>query len=638
MAVSALRAQLRLEGGKAFSDDFDKAASSVKKANAEVNYFTTALNKNGKSQDALTGKTDALKDAFNAEQKIIDSLTARIEELKNMTGQDTTRAVDELTAELYKHKTAQAQLGDQVDDTTEDFSEFGKEVGVASALASKALDVIIGIGKKVFEIGKDAVMYNAQMETYARTIEAFFVTAGQTSEEAAENTAQLIQNQKDLAMQVGISTDKLIDANKMLIASGQSGQKSQQAISALAKAIVATGGGNEELSRMAQNLQQISNTGKASAQDMKQFAMAGIDVYGLLAETTGKSVEKLKEMDITYDMIVDALEKATSEGGKFFEASQVGATTLNGKINILQSTIRDKLGVAFEPFNEALSNEILPQVQELVDGIDWNALGEMMSDAAKVATDAFGILVKTLDELARSYGIVKDAVKDWGNAGTRVANDVKNGYLGTAGAFKKAADEQAKVAEQSKVYSQKFSATAGEIEAAAARIPSSIAATGPSMANAATSAGGAARNAYIAQINSLYNESTLWGSHAGNGFAAGIVSSVPAIQSAAARAAGAVRSYMAFTRPDKGPLHEYEEWMPHMMQGFQKGIMDNLWRVEDASRTVAATIATPQMVANYNGGISMTVNAAPGQSAEQVADEVMTRIQRATQRRVAVWA
>ena len=350
MAGAVIRAQIKLEGGKAFADDFKKAASEVKRTNAELGYFTTALDKNGKSQDALANKTKAMDSAFQAEQKVIDTLTTRIEELSNMTGVDTTQAVDELTAELYKHKTAQAQLGDQVDDTTEDFNEFGTQVGISSAVASKALDVIFQIGKKVFEIGKDAVQYNAQMESYSRTIEAFFTTSGQSAEEAAANTAQLIQNQKDLSLQIGIGTDKLIDANKMLIASGVNGDKSQQAVSALAKAIVATGGGNEELSRMAQNLQQISNTGKASTQDMKQFAMAGVDVYGLLAESTGKSVEQLKEMDITFDMIVDALTAATSEGGKFYAASQAGADTLNGKINILQSTVRDKLGTAFEPF------------------------------------------------------------------------------------------------------------------------------------------------------------------------------------------------------------------------------------------------------------------------------------------------
>ena len=634
MAGAVIRAQIKLEGGRAFADDFKKAASEVKRTNAELGYFTTALDKNGKSQDALANKTKAMQSAFDAEQKVIDTLTTRIEELSNMTGVDTTQAVDELTTELYKHKTAQAQLGDQVDDTTEDFNEFGTQVGISSALASKALDVIWQIGKKVFEIGKDAVQYNAQMESYSRTIEAFFTTSGQSAEEAAANTAQLIQNQKDLSLQIGIGTDKLIDANKMLIASGVNGDKSQKAVSALAKAIVATGGGNEELSRMAQNLQQISNTGKASTQDMKQFAMAGVDVYGLLAESTGKSVEQLKEMDITFDMIVEALDSATQEGGKFYAASLAGAETLNGKMNLLQSTVRDKLGTAFEPFNTALRDEIIPEVLELVDEIDWDALGQLMAGAAKVAADAFGTLAKTVGVVAEAYVTIKGAVEDWGNVSDRVSTDVSNHYLGMAGSYKKAYDEHQRFASGTQTGLDTIKNKTTDVNKAIAGMPTAWSAGIPAAANA----GEGMANAVRRPLQAIVSESVTWGSHAGAGFASGINTQVPVVASAAARVANAVRQVMAFTRPEKGPLHEYEQWMPHMMQGFEKGILDNLWRVEDASKAVAATIAAPQMVATYNGGINMTVNAAPGQSAQQVADEVMNRIQRATQRRVAVWA
>lgn len=634
MAGAVIRAQIKLEGGKAFADDFKKAASEVKRTNAELGYFTTALDKNGKSQDALANKAKAMDSAFQAEQKVIDTLTTRIEELSNMTGVDTTQAVDELTAELYKHKTAQAELGDQVDDTTEDFNEFGTQVGISSAVASKALDVIFQIGKKVFEIGKDAVQYNAQMESYSRTIEAFFTTSGQSAEEAAASTAQLIQNQKDLSLQIGIGTDKLIDANKMLIASGVNGDKSQKAVSALAKAIVATGGGNEELSRMAQNLQQISNTGKASTQDMKQFAMAGVDVYGLLAESTGKSVEQLKEMDITFDMIVEALDTATQEGGKFYAASLAGAETLNGKMNLLQSTVRDRLGTAFEPFNTALRDEIIPEVLELVDEIDWDALGQLMAGAAKVAADAFGTLAKTVGVVAEAYVTIKGAVEDWGNVSDRVSTDVSNNYLGMAGAFKKSYDEHQRFASGTQKGMDTIKNKTTDVNKAIAGMPVAWAAGIP----AAASAGEGMANAVRRPLTDIVRESATWGSHAGAGFASGINTQVPVVASAAARVANAVRQVMAFTRPEKGPLHEYEQWMPHMMQGFEKGILDNLWRVEDASKAVAATIAAPQMVATYNGGINMTVNAAPGQSAQQVADEVMNRIQRATQRRVAVWA
>ena len=79
--------------------------------------------------------------------------------------------------------------------------------------------------------------------------------------------------------------------------------------------------------------------------------------------------------------------------------------------------------------------------------------------------------------------------------------------------------------------------------------------------------------------------------------------------------------------------------MPHMMQGLQKGIDDNMWRIQQSAVNIAGTLAAAEApVTNYNGGISLTVNAAQGQSANEIADEVMTRIQRATQRRVAVWA
>ena len=75
-----------------------------------------------------------------------------------------------------------------------------------------------------------------------------------------------------------------------------------------------------------------------------------------------------------------------------------------------------------------------------------------------------------------------------------------------------------------------------------------------------------------------------------------------------------------------------------MVKGLSQGIYDNLWRIEDASSEVAARLAAPQMIANYNGGINIAVNAAQGQSANEVANAVMVKIQEATNRRNAVWA
>ena len=115
-------------------------------------------------------------------------------------------------------------------------------------------------------------------------------------------------------------------------------------IMALGDAVSATGGGSAELARMSQNLQQIKNTGKATAMDMKQFAMAGIDLYGLMAESTGKSVAELQEMDITYDMVSEALAHASEEGGRFYGAMEAQSQTFNGRLSTLSDNWTAFLG------------------------------------------------------------------------------------------------------------------------------------------------------------------------------------------------------------------------------------------------------------------------------------------------------
>ena len=607
--AGSIRAQIKLEGGKEFANEFNHAASAIKSANAELGYFTTELKANGKSQDALQGRTQALQNAFQAEQNVIDSLTKRIEELNNMTGQDTTQAVDELTAELYKHKAAQAQLGDQIDDTTQDFSEFGKEVGTTSALVSKAVDLAIGFAKVVWDIGKSAVEYNMQMESYSKTIEAFFKTSGQTAEEAAKNTAELLANQKELSAQIGLGADKLIDANKMMIASGVNGERSQEAVEALAKSIVAVGGGNEEFSRMASNLAQIQSVGKAAAADMKQFSMAGVDVYSLISEQTGITVEKLHEMDISFDMIVDAMTAATSEGGKFYEASQAGATTLQGQINVLQSNIREGLGTAFQPFNDMLANDVIPNLLEISENIDWDALGEMMADAAKVASDAFGTLVETLGYLAEAYVTVKDAIDDWGNVGERVVNDISQNYLGTAGAFKQAYDEQNRFTEGTSTGLKKVEDASSEVNKVIAGMPVAWIEAAP----LAQGVGEDIADAVSSPIKDLENQAPIWMDHFGTELSDSLAAQAPKFGAAASELAKAAQDYLGFSVPDKGPLHEYETWMPDFVSGLARTMTDSEWMLADASADLAQTITNNTVTNN----ISMSVYGQNGQSADR---------------------
>lgn len=625
MAGSTIRAQIKLDGGKAFADDFKKAASAVSAANSELKYLDTELKKNGQSTEALAKKTEAVNKAWKAEQETIDQLTRRIDELNSMTGVDTTEAMNQLTAELYKHKQAQAELGESLEETGEDFEDLADNIAFAQVAMDTFKNIAVAVAKEVWSLGKDAVAYNAQMETYQKTIEAFFKTSGMSAEQASAATKDLIANQKELSGIVGLGADKLIDANKMLIAAGVNGERSQEAISGLAKAIVAVGGGNEEFSRMASNLQQIQSVGKAAAADMKQFSMAGVDVYSLIADQTGKSVEQLKEMDITFDMIVDALTAATSEGGRFFEAAQVGATTLQGQTALLETTWREGLGTAFQPVNDALSNELIPAAQDFVENIDWDSIGDAMAVAVEGASKLVEVITWFYSNFSQA---VDDNREKQAQAMLELAGDSDEVKQKVFGDMSDAAHESGRL-----ILSDLTDLQTGHNEAMDKMIEGTMKYSDklPELTNQVK----AELNEKLPNVFQEMNKaSEKWGLELTTGYARGMMEGIPQIEQAAQSAAEAAAGPIHFSRPDYGPLRDYDKWMPEFVSGLAKGIEDSEWMLADASRDLAQTITNNTVTNN----ISMAVYGQAGQDPNSIADIVMLKIQQATNSRRAVWA
>lgn len=111
-------------------------------------------------------------------------------------------------------------------------------------------------------------------------------------------------------------------------------------------------------------------------------------------------------------------------------------------------------------------------------------------------------------------------------------------------------------------------------------------------------------------ISGLKNQSPIWGRDMMSGFISGVRGKFSELERACREAANTVSDYMHFTRPEKGPLRYYEEWMPHMMEGLSEGIRGNTWRVTDQVRALAATV-NDSMTAIQ--GSSMTQGVSDGQ-------------------------
>lgn len=95
-------------------------------------------------------------------------------------------------------------------------------------------------------------------------------------------------------------------------------------------------------------------------------------------------------------------------------------------------------------------------------------------------------------------------------------------------------------------------------------------------------------------ITSLPEKAIEWGKDFINGLKEGIEQKIKDIVESVKKVAQKIRELLHFSRPDKGPLRDYEKWMPDFMQGLADGIRNNQHLVTDAVKGLSAnmTIAT----------------------------------------------
>lgn len=116
----------------------------------------------------------------------------------------------------------------------------------------------------------------------------------------------------------------LTQATQLLTSVTKDGDKSIDILLNIGEALAAMGKGQSELDRIIVNLQQVASVGKASMIDIKQFAFAGIPIFEMLSETTGKTGEALENLiadgGVTFELLTKMFDEANDSGGRFFNA------------------------------------------------------------------------------------------------------------------------------------------------------------------------------------------------------------------------------------------------------------------------------------------------------------------------------
>ena len=374
-----------------------------------------------------TKKTvSSLSGEYSKAAKAVVELTRRYNESVGKTGKESS--------ETKNLKTMLAQAEAQLKATTtalkaanngmEGFANStDKASGKSLAGAIAQGTVMAGVFSKLYSAALSAaegfissgIEYNAQIEKY---------TTGFTNMLGSAEAAQQVMSQiQEDAAKTPFDVASLTQANQYLISAGENAGYARDTIMALGDAVSATGGGNDELNRMSQNLQQIANTGKATAADIKQFAYAGIDVYGILADYTGKSTAEVQNMTISYDLLTQALQAASEEGGRYYNSMDTQSQTMNGRVSTLKDNVSQLAGLLTGDLSSGF-------------GVVIGNLNDMLVAAQEAyKTDGWIGLAGAITGLTEPINTAKNALKDFASKATTWLDQLSyklNRFLGKA--------------------------------------------------------------------------------------------------------------------------------------------------------------------------------------------------------------
>ena len=336
-------------------------------------------------QQLESSAKDTARKAAKAAAQAAGSTAEQTEKASTKVRQKSKETSEKVSADAEKAGRKTQRSAEETKDKVVASFQAGQVaiVSLISAGAQRLTSALAGAGKQILQTG---VEYNKQLETYRTGLTNLLGDAKKADEALAAMQAD--------AARTPFDTASLVKANQLLIGAGENAAYSRKTILALGDAVSATGGGSAELLRMAQNLQQVANVGKASSVDIKQFAFAGINIYQVLADYTGKSVQDVQNMTISYDLLTKSLQAAAEEGGRYYNAMATQSQTLTGRLSTLKDNATQLAGALTEQLAAGLgvvvekSNEV---VVAMKNGWDTAGLDGLLQAVRTTAPELSGL-------------------------------------------------------------------------------------------------------------------------------------------------------------------------------------------------------------------------------------------------------
>ncbi|MFQ7103114.1 MAG: tape measure protein [Anaerovoracaceae bacterium] len=251
-------------------------------------------------------------------------------------------------------------------DTKIDEKGFSSGVSRLGSVAKTGLGVLgTAVGAVTTAMGAGitaGIKYNANIEQYTTSFE---VMTG-----SAEKAAQIMEELQKIGAETPFETETIAETTQLLM---NYGFTADEAIEKMRMLGDISQGSADKMNRIAMAYGQMSSAGKVQLEDVKQMIEAGFNPLQEISESTGESMESLYDRisngTLAVDEITASMQRATSEGGKYYQSMEKQAQTINGLISTLKDNAMQLLGEVVEPISDSMREELLPAAIDAIEGM-----------------------------------------------------------------------------------------------------------------------------------------------------------------------------------------------------------------------------------------------------------------------------
>lgn len=595
-----LNAQLTAQQQK-----FKQLEAQYTKQKAVLAQLNTEVQKAIQEHGANSAEASKATAAYNKQATVVDNLKVAMNE--------STATMNKLQQEIDKNETALREMGAAGGTAASGINEasnaaqsgvgkmakFEAAIEKASNTAKKMSDKLKPLSKAAAGMG--AAMVATVPATQELRMDLSYLTAN------ADRVGVSLKNQNAAFDQFNAmtgETDSSVEALSNLFESGFDNNNLEAAVNAVSGAY-AQFPDTMKIEGLADGIQETLATGSAVGQFGEYLDRVGIGADNFSTQLANCTSEAEKQ-----NLVLDALAKGgANDALKSWQDNNKELSAYNKAMGGFQKAmagVAEALLPVITPIIEAVTKLInlftnLPQpVQTAIVGIVGgfallspvlSMIGQMSIGLGAVKT-AFGSLTSIISKGAGVIGkvitsagtVIKTVISGIGTAATKLfslimAHPVIAIITAIVAAvvllynkcewFRNAVNA---IIEKIKGYWDAFKNKVSSIVSAIISFFTNLVSAVKTKATQIKNAIVNGINSAVSFITSLPGKALQWGKDFIGGFIKGITSKITGLIDKIKGIGSKIRSFLHFSRPDEGPLRDYETWMPDMMKGMAKSL------------------------------------------------------------------